>query len=156
MQVETSKPVAAIGCKVAIITSSYHQEITSSLARGAEASFLEAGGIAENCMHIQAAGAWELPILAKRVIDSKNADAVIALGCIITGETTHDQVIGHAIAHGLMQVGLECGKPVSMGVLTCQTIAQAQARSSESSSNKGREAMNAALHTIESLQEINT
>ena len=97
----------------------------------------------------------ELPILAKQVINSKNADAVIALGCIITGETTHDQVIGYAIAHGLMQVGLECGKPVSMGVLTCQTIAQAQARSSESSSNKGREAMNAALHTIESLQEIN-
>ena len=99
MQVETSKPVAAIGCKVAIITSSYHQEITSSLARGAETSFLEAGGIAENCMHIQAAGAWELPILAKQVINSKNADAVIALGCIITGETTHDQVIGYAIAH---------------------------------------------------------
>lgn len=156
MQVKTSKPSSASNFKVVIITSSYHSEITESLALGAEASFIEAGGSAENCTHIQAAGAWELPVLAKQVASASNVDAVIALGCIITGETTHDRIIGQAIANGLMLVGLECGKPVSMGVLTCQNIEQAKARSTKTTSNKGREAMNAALHTVETLQKINS
>ena len=74
---------------------------------------------------------------------------------IITGETAHDKIIGHAIANGLMEIALEWGHPVSMGVLTCQTLEQAQARAGGNCGNKGIEAMNAAIETAITLREQN-
>ena len=155
MQEHSSPTHSAKGLKIAVITSSYHSHVTSNMATSAENTFLEAGGLAGDCLHSSAAGAWELPILAKKIADSNSVDAILALGCIITGETTHDKVIGHAIANGLMQVSLDWGKPISMGVLTCQSIEQATARSTpDSLSNKGRESMIAAIKTASTLREL--
>tara|TARA_B100000959_G_C14890075_1_gene586323 strand:+ start:317 stop:787 length:471 start_codon:yes stop_codon:yes gene_type:complete len=154
MQSGSTTTSSASELKVAIITSSYHDNITSELSRGAETAFLEAGGLPEHCIHVQAAGAWELPVLAKQLSQLNQVDAIVALGCIITGETTHDQVIGNAIAQGLMNISLDWANPVSMGVLTCQTIEQAESRSSSTSSNKGREAMRAAINTAVTLKEF--
>ena len=155
MQEETTNTKSASGLKIAILVSTYHEAITTKLEEGARSEFIASGGIESNCTTISVVGAGELPLLAKTISLHNQYDALIALGCIITGETTHDQVIGHAIAQGLMQTSLAWGHPVSMGVLTCQTIEQAQARAGGSSGNKGVESMRAAIETEMSIQEQN-
>jgi 6,7-dimethyl-8-ribityllumazine synthase len=139
--------------KIAIIVSQYHAEITHPLAEGAKEAFIDAGGDVSQLLFVPASGAWELPILASSLLVRKDVDAVLALGCIITGETTHDQIIGHAIAQGLMQLSIQSGKPVSMGVLTCQTLEQAYARAGGDCGNKGAESMQAALSTFTTITQ---
>ncbi|MAI66390.1 MAG: 6,7-dimethyl-8-ribityllumazine synthase [Phycisphaerae bacterium] len=153
MQEETTTSKSASELTIAILVSTYHTAITSKLEEGARSAFINAGGIEHNCKTIAVVGAWELPIIAKTISLHEKYDAIVALGCIITGETTHDQVIGHAIAQGLMRTSLDWGHPVSMGVLTCQTIEQAEARAGGSSGNKGIEAMHAAIETEMTLRE---
>ena len=155
MQDEQIQPISAIGVKVAIIVSSYHSIITNELARGARGCFIDAGGKKEDCLLIPAPGAWELPLITKRAIVEHQPNLAIAIGCIIKGETNHDQVISHAIANGLMETNLEIGTvPISMGILTCQNIEQAQARAGGDHGNKGEEAMHAGLATLETLRSM--
>ena len=132
---------------VYVIVSQYHAEITNQLAEGAKQTFLEAGGNEEQLKFIPVTGAWELPVVAATLSEDENIDAIVTLGCIITGETTHDQVIAHAIAQGLMQLSITWGKPISMGILTCKTFEQAKERAGGTAGNKGAEAMNAAIST---------
>ncbi len=154
MQSETKKHRSASGLRISIVVSTYHSQITENLAKAAKQAFIDAGGSPEDCSINHCAGAWELPILAKAISQADKVDGIVALGCIITGETTHDQVIGEAIAHGLMALSLQWQHPVSMGVLTCQTLEQAQARSGGCSGNKGIEAMHATIDTATTLKEI--
>ena len=154
MQSKTQQLCSAEGLRIALIVSTYHSAITKRLSIGAKKTFVAAGGAEEDCSIVHAEGAWELPVLAKQLANMNDVDAIIALGCIITGETTHDRIIGEAIAHGLMEVAIEWGQPVSMGVLTCQTIQQAEDRSGGSCGNKGEEAMRAAIGTVVSLNEM--
>jgi len=156
MQSETQQTSSAKGLRVAIIVSNYHQTITMNLAKAAQRTFIASGGLSEDCKLVHAAGAWELPILAKSFAHADEVDAIVALACIISGETTHDRIIGDAIAQGLMTIALQWGHPVSMGVLTCQSFEQAQARSGGSSGNKGEEAMHAAIQTAMTLKECHS
>ncbi len=156
MQSETNQSCSAEGIRVAILVSDYHGGITKNLWKAAKDAFIEAGGQSEDCLLIHVDGAWELPILAKAIADINHVDAIVALGCVLTGETTHDQIIGETIADGLMKVSLDWGHPVSMGVLTCQTIEQAAARAGGSSGNKGIEAMHAAIGTATTLRNLQT
>ncbi len=154
MQSKLQQSYSATELRVAIIVSDYHSSITKNLADGAKNTFTKHGGLKENLSIIHATGAWELPILAKTIACQGSVDAIVALGCIITGETTHDRVIGDAISHGLMTTSLEWGRPISMGVLTCQTLEQAEARSGGSSGNKGIESMLAAIGTATTLRDL--
>jgi 6,7-dimethyl-8-ribityllumazine synthase len=153
MQEETRATASAKNLRITILVSTYHEAITSALEEGARKSFLEAGGIEANCVTISVAGAWELVVVAKNLAQHGDIDGIVALGCIITGKTTHDQIIGHAIAHGLMQTSLDWGHPVSMGILTCQTIEQAKERAGGCCGNKGIEAMRAAVNTEATIRE---
>jgi 6,7-dimethyl-8-ribityllumazine synthase len=153
MQSPSTNTYDSSGMKIAILVSSYHDEITNKLAQGAVSAYLDAGGKKDSYEIIEVAGAWELPVIAKKISMLGNFDAILALGCIITGETTHDKVIANGIANGLMQVALDWGHPVSMGVLTCQTIEQAKERAGGSCGNKGIEAMHAAIQTETTLRE---
>jgi len=150
MHVDTS----AAGLKIAVLQSTYHADITHKLVQGALSAFTAHGGNTADCDVIQVAGAWELPVVAKKITQKSDYDCVVALGCIITGETTHDKVIAHAIANGLMQIALDWGHPVSMGILTCQTLEQAQARAGGDYGNKGVESMLAAIKTETTLREL--
>lgn len=154
MQSESQQTCSADGLRIAIVVSNYHDSITERLSIDAKNTFISAGGLSENCILVQADGAWELPVLVKAIANENKVDAIVALGCIISGETTHDRVISDAIAGGLMRVALEWGHPVSMGVLTCQTMKQAQDRAGGSSGNKGAEAMRAAIGTVTTLKEV--
>jgi 6,7-dimethyl-8-ribityllumazine synthase len=154
MRSEPLQTVQATGLKVAILVSSYHSEITSKLSNGAQTTFVDAGGSIDDCPSIEVSGAWELPVVASTLASKGEIDAIVAIGCIISGETTHDQVIADAIAEGLMTVAITWKLPVSMGILTCKTFDQARERAGGVCGNKGSEAMHAALSTIEVLKGV--
>jgi len=156
MQAEPLQPCSAKGLRITVIASGYHSKITTNLVTAAKDTFINAGGIEQDININTAAGAWELPVLAKAVASKNAVDAIVALGCIIAGETSHDRIIADAIAEGLMTIALDWGHPVSMGILTCQSMEQAEARSGGASGNKGTEAMHAAICTASALKELHT
>jgi 6,7-dimethyl-8-ribityllumazine synthase len=129
--------------RIAIVSSAYHADVTGALRDGAASALGARGGrvLAEE----SAPGAFELPMVAQALASRGDVDAVVALGCVLTGETSHDRYISDAVAHGLMQVALRHGVPVTFGVLTCVTIEQARARAGGAKGNKGAEAMDAAI-----------
>lgn len=138
----------ASGLRVAVVISRYHQEITRALAAGARRAFLAAGGSEDDLVELSAPGAFELPSICSALANDGRLDAVVALGCVVTGETRHDHYIASAVAHGLVQIGVDTGVPVAFGVLTVANIEQAQARAGGAKGNKGEEAMIAAIDAV--------
>jgi len=139
---------------VAIVVSRYNPEIAGALLDGAVGAYRAAGGDGAHLRIIEAPGAFELPVLAGAAAASGRFGAVVALGCVIRGETRHDEVIAHAVAGGLTRVGLDTGVPVGLGLLTVNDEAQAWARAGGPLGNKGSEAMEAALWAWRSLQGL--
>ena len=138
--------------RIAILVSSFNEEVTGGLARGAR-DVLREFGIRE-WKEYRAPGAFELPLLAKTLAQSGTVEGVICLGCVIKGDTAHFEFISLGAAVGIQQVSLETGIPVSFGVLTTYTDEQAIVRSRDDAHNKGREAANAALESIRLIREI--
>jgi len=137
----------ARGLRFAIIVARFNSQITERLLAGACEALKRASAEAHEVFHVP--GAFELPFAAKRLAGSGDFDAVIALGAVIRGETPHFEYVAGEAARGLQQVALETGVPVSFGVLTTDTFAQAEARAGgpEGSleSNKGFDAAMTAI-----------
>lgn len=136
------------GARVAVVRSVYEGEITRALVDGARAAWSEAGGADDGLVLVDAPGSFELPQIAMALAESEGFDGVVALGCLIKGETRHDEYIASAVADGLMRVALDTGVPVAFGVLTTNTRGQAVDRSGGARGNKGAEAMLACLATM--------
>ena len=133
---------------VGIVVSRYNDSITNRLLEGALQTLREAE-IAEDKIYIAwVPGAWELPVAAQRLARRDEIKAVICLGAVIQGETTHDQYINHQVSASLGQLALEHDLPVLFGVLTCQTMEQTLNRAGGSMGNKGVEAARAALEMM--------
>ena len=103
--------------------------------------------------NFSAPGAFELPVLAASLLH-EGFDGVAVLGCIIKGETIHDEVIAHAIAQGCTQLAITTHKPVGFGVITANTLAQAEARSADNPNNKGYEAMVAVTGVLSTMGSL--
>ena len=138
----------------AIVVSRYNQNITRGLLAGALSAFRKRGISLKSIEVVWVPGAFEIPIAAKKLAKRGKFGAVIALGCVMKGETSHNRHISEAVSHGLMSVALETGIPVTFGVLTPDKKIQAQARSRPNSANKGMEAAVAAIEMVEILQSI--
>lgn len=138
--------------RIALVVSSFNEEVTGGLAQGAR-DVLREHGIQE-WKEYRAPGAFELPLLAKTLARSGTVDGVICLGCVIKGDTAHFEFISLGTAVGIQQASLETGVPISFGVLTTYTDEQAVIRSRGDSHNKGREAANATLESIRLIREI--
>ncbi|MDX2115870.1 MAG: 6,7-dimethyl-8-ribityllumazine synthase [Planctomycetota bacterium] len=132
---------------VAIIWSTYNDEITRPLLDGAVEEYRRRTGSDRGLVVIPASGSYELPQLASVAAATGAFDAVVALGCIIKGETSHDQHIASAVSHALMNVSTRFDISVGFGVLTVDTEAQGHARAGGAMGNKGVEAMAAAMET---------
>jgi 6,7-dimethyl-8-ribityllumazine synthase len=145
---------AASGLRVGIATSRYHDEVTARLQEGAVRAFRSAGGREDDLVVVDAPGSFELVSIAHALASRADLDAVVCLGCVLTGETTHDQYICQAVASGLAAISSAVGKPVAFGVLTCQTIEQARARAGGAKGNKGEEAMQAALIAAQAVSRV--
>jgi len=141
---------------VAIVVSLYTRTVTDALLVGARTEYASRGGQPANLAIYEASGAFEVvPLVLAAAMTNKFA-AVVALACIIKGETSHDQILGHAVTQGLVAITLQTGVPVGLGVLTVDTPAQAEARAGGTHGNKGQEAMAAALDTALQIEAINS
>jgi 6,7-dimethyl-8-ribityllumazine synthase len=142
------------GKRVAILSTQWNWAVTEPLLLGAKAVLQEAGLPSESVEEHIVPGAYELPTASKWLAERIDIDAVVALGCIIQGETRHFEFISQAVAQGLSQVGVISGKPVIFGVLTTDTIEQALARAGGEHGHKGREAADAALQMLLLKEQI--
>ena len=136
---------AAGGRRVAIVAARFNDLVVASLLKGAEAAWSARGGEAGALTVVRVPGAFELPVIARRLAASGRYDAVVALGCVIRGDTPHFEYVAGECARGLQQASLDTGVPVIFGVLTVETLEQALERAAAGAGNKGGEAMEAAL-----------
>ncbi len=140
--------------RYAIVVSKYNQSITGNLLRGAVET-LTAKGIAEADIDVAwVPGAWELPLIAQQFAASRRYAAILCLGAVIKGETTHDEHINRQVSLSLGQMALDHKLPVLFGVLTCNTLEQAIHRSGGNVGNKGVECAEAALEMVALLRGI--
>ncbi len=134
--------------RFAIVVSKFNPGITEKLLEGAVATLTQ-NNVPENQIDvIWVPGAWEIPLATRHVIDMKRHDAIVCLGAVIRGETTHDTYINQQVSRSLGQLALESGLPVLFGILTCQTIEQAKHRAGGRVGNKGADCAAAALQMV--------
>jgi 6,7-dimethyl-8-ribityllumazine synthase len=139
-----SEDLDGSGLTVAIAVSRFNSLVTERLLAGALAGLAECGVPEGRITVAWVPGSFELPYAARRLA-AGGCSAVICLGCVIKGETTHNEYINHATALGIAQVGVDTGVPAIFGVLTVDTLEQALARAEDGTTNKGYEAALAAV-----------
>ena len=132
------------GRTVCILVSRFNSRVTERLLAGAARTTLECGVAEEDLDIVYVPGAWELPLAARRAA-ARGYAAIVALGCVIRGETAHFDHVSRAATDGLARVQLDSGVPVGLGVLTPDTLEQALARAGGELGNAGSEAARAAL-----------
>jgi 6,7-dimethyl-8-ribityllumazine synthase len=137
--------------RVVLIAARFNAALVDQLIAGATQAWREHGGDTARLLVERVPGAFELPLAAKMFAASGGVDAVVALGCVIRGDTPHFDYVAGECARGLMDAGLQTGVPVIFGVLTTENLAQAEERADVARMNKGRESMEAALEMIELL-----
>ncbi|HIN94803.1 MAG TPA: 6,7-dimethyl-8-ribityllumazine synthase [Planctomycetes bacterium] len=140
--------------RFAIVVSRYNESITSKLLDGALKSLGSRGVKDEQLDVAWVPGAWEIPLVAKRLVKTGHYVAVLCLGAVIRGETTHDQYINRQVTDSLGRLAMESGVPVSFGVLTCNSLEQAMNRAGGNAGNKGVECAEAALEMVNLLAQI--
>jgi 6,7-dimethyl-8-ribityllumazine synthase len=142
------------GYRFAIVVSRFNEEITDGLLQGARERLAEASVPDDDVTIIRVPGAFEIPIVAQRLGESGEYDAIVCLGCLIKGETMHFEYIAEAASHGIMQAAAATGIPMAFGVLTTLTEEQAVERSRSGPDNKGREAAAAALEMAKLFRKL--
>ncbi len=142
------------GVRVAIAVARWNSQITDSLLQGAQRA-LQRQGIADVDINVfRVPGAFELPLACSKLAQTGRFDAVIALGCVIRGGTPHFEYVSGETTRGIGEVALREGLPIAFGVLTTDTLAQAQERSGDNAENKGEEAALTALEMISLFRQL--
>ncbi len=145
---------AADGARFAILASRWNPRITDALVAGARQAFV-ANGVAEEAVDlVRVPGAWELPVAAARLAAAGQHVALVALGCVVRGDTRHYEHVADRCAEGLMRVALDFGLPVLNGVLAAERFEDAEARAGGSHGNKGEEAALAAIEMANLLEKL--
>ena len=146
--------VDASGKRFAIVVSRWNELITKELLEGALSELKRCGDPEVEVVHVP--GTWEMPPVVKALVTRKEnrPDAVIALGCILQGQTPHAKLLGSDVGGALMGLQVSSGIPISWGVLTPDTQDQALDRAGMKLGNKGREAAQAAVETASVLEQI--
>ena len=144
----------ARGRRFAIVAAGFNEVVVGKLVEGATACF-RAHGIAEDdLLIVWTPGAFELPVVAKRLAQEGRHDAVVCLGAVIRGETAHFEFVAGEAAHGIQDVMLETGVPIAFGVLTTDDMAQALDRAGGKHGNKGWDAAMAAMQMASVLDQL--
>lgn len=144
----------AAGLRFAVVVARFNEEITTGLLRGARAALAEAEVSDDDVTVVHVPGAFEIPIVARRLAATGQFDAVICLGCLIKGDTMHFEYIASAASHGIVAAAADTGVPMTFGVLTTLTDAQAAERAAEGPGNKGGEAARAAVEMATLFRRI--
>ena len=142
------------GARFAIIASRWNPRITEQLVAGARQAFV-ANGVAEDAVDVfRVPGAWEIPVTAARLAAGGQHVAVVALGCVVRGDTRHYEQVADGCSDALMRVSLDFGIPVANGVLAVDHYADAEARAGGSHGNKGEEAALVVIEMANLLERL--
>ncbi len=139
---------------IAIVMSRFNSLVVDNLLKGALDSFKRHGVVAADIMIVRVPGAMELPIAVQNIAVQKKYSGILALGCVIRGETPHFEYVAGECIKGIQQVSLNHNIPVIMGVLTTDTVEQALDRAGAKSGNKGAEGAYALLEMIDLLKKL--
>ena len=137
-----------------IVISRFNEVITDSLLKGAKKAFLNAGGKESNLSIYTVPGAFEIPATVKQVLDNEHPSAIVTLGAVIRGETSHFDYVAGECARGVMDLSMNSKIPIMFGVLTTNNLQEALDRSEDGTANKGWEVMDAAIQTIATYKDI--
>ena len=154
IRVLEGKVVAPEGMKVGIIASRLNEIIVNKLLGGAVDGLVRHGVEEDNITAAWVPGAFEIPIAASRMARSGKYDAVICVGAVIRGDTTHYDYVCNEVAKGVAQVGLSTGVPVLFGVLTTENIEQAIARAGSKAGNKGYDCALSAIEMVNLMGQM--
>jgi len=143
------------GLKVAVVVGRFNEFITSKLLGGAQDALVRHGVEETDVDVIWVPGAFEIPLVAKKLADTKKYDAIITLGTVIRGATTHYDYVCNEVAKGVAAISLQTGVPVIFGVLTTENIEQAIERAGTKAGNKGWDAGMSAIEMANLLRTIN-
>ncbi|GAA4091057.1 6,7-dimethyl-8-ribityllumazine synthase [Zhongshania borealis] len=144
----------AVGGNYAIVVGRWNSFVVESLLEGALDSLRRHGVTEDNITIVRAPGAFEIPLVCQKIADSKNYDAIIALGAVIRGGTPHFEYVAGECVKGLAQVSMQYSVPVSFGVLTVDSIEQAIERAGTKAGNKGEEAAMSAIEMVSLLKQL--
>jgi 6,7-dimethyl-8-ribityllumazine synthase len=139
--------------RFAVVAARFNDFIVDALVEGALTTLREHGVEGARLELVRVPGAFELPVLCKKLAESGEYAAIITLGCVIRGATAHFEYVAGGAATGLMQVAVTTGVPIIFGVLTTETARQAVERASANADNKGREAALCALEMASLMAE---
>lgn len=154
MQTVYEGNLVGTGLKIGIVVGRFNEFITGKLLSGAEDALLRHGVDESNIEVAWVPGAFEIPIIAKKMADSKKYDAVITLGTVIRGATPHFDYVSSEVAKGVAQASMHGGVPVIFGVLTTDTIEQSIERAGTKSGNKGWDAAVSAIEMANLLKQF--
>lgn len=142
------------GKRFILLASRFNESITRALVAGSRTTLERYGVLRANIRTLWVPGAFELPVAAASVAAAQQPDAIIALGCVIKGETPQYRAIGHAVSVGLAQVSVSRRIPVTFGVIVADSFAQARARAGGRVGNRGSEAALAALAMVDFQRQL--
>lgn len=137
------------GRRIVVVASRFNEGVTSALAEAAVSTLVENGVGFDDVDVLWVPGAWELPIAVRRALASERYDAAVAVGAVVRGETPHFDFVAGEASRGLMEASRDFDVPVSLGLLTTDTLAQAEARAGGAHGNKGRDAALAVLELLD-------
>ncbi|MBI4135503.1 6,7-dimethyl-8-ribityllumazine synthase [Candidatus Uhrbacteria bacterium] len=140
--------------KYAIVVAQFNKEITDGLLRGALKAFAELKIKKAQLKIVPVPGSWEIPFAVNLLARQKKYAALVTLGAVIKGETTHDFWINHAVFPALQEAVEEYGIPVTLGIVTCNTWKQAEARSRQNKENRGYAAAKAAVEMVKLARKL--
>jgi len=144
------------GLRVGLVAARFNDLIVDRLLEGALGALRQHGVDDDDLVVVRVPGAVEVPLLAQALADRDDIDAVVALGCVIRGSTSHYDVVCSMVASGITRVTLDTAKPVIFGVLTTENLEQAFDRAGGKLGNKGAEAASAAILTATALRAVRT
>lgn len=150
----STQELSARDIRLAVVAARYNEDIVGQLLAGARAAWQRLGGAEAALVVEQVPGAYELPLAARAFALSDRVDAVVALGCVIRGDTAHFDFVAGECANGIQRVMLDTGVPVSFGVLTVENQAQAEERADPARMDKGGEAVECAIAMVQLLRKI--
>ena len=142
------------GRRFAVVASRFNETVTQKLVDGALDALVRHGAAADDVDVVWVPGAWELPAAARRLLASERYDALVAVGAVIRGDTPHFAYVAGAASRGLADASAAFEIPVGFGVLTCDTMAQAEARAGGEHGNKGWDAALAALEMADLFDRL--
>ncbi len=148
------KVVAKDGMKVAIVAARFNEIIVNKLLGGAVDGLVRHGVEEDNITAAWVPGAFEIPVVASKLAASKKYDAVICVGAVIRGDTTHYDYVCNEVSKGVAQAGMNTGVPVLFGVITTENIEQAIARAGSKAGNKGYDCALAAIEMVNLIDQI--